>query len=65
MFFCNLDVDECSAIPCGGHGYCSNTAGSYLCICYSGFSGNGTSCTGKINFLFDNFTGVKTFPTAI
>lgn len=32
---------------CSTDATCINTPGSYSCNCKSGFSGNGTSCTGK------------------
>ena len=34
---------------CHSNATCTNTEGSYTCVCKSGFSGNGTSCTGMIN----------------
>ena len=43
------DADECNAtVPvCDVNAICRNTAGSYVCICKTGFTGNGFSCTGK------------------
>ena len=46
-FFCNTDVNECATSPCDANAACANTAGSYTCTCNSGYTGNGTSCTGK------------------
>ena len=46
-----LDVDECADSTlnnCDSNAACTNTAGSFTCVCKSGFSGNGTSCTGMI-----------------
>ena len=48
MFFCNIDIDECSKSPCDANATCTNTAGSFTCTCNSGYTGNGTSCAGKI-----------------
>ena len=47
-FLCNTDVNECVTSPCDANAACANTAGSYTCTCNSGYTGNGTSCTGKI-----------------
>ena len=43
-----LDIDECTAdsSPCDENANCTNTVGSYNCICKQGFSGNGTICQG-------------------
>ena len=44
-----LDVDECSAVTgvCDVNSNCQNTAGSYICSCNTGFTGDGKTCTGK------------------
>ena len=43
-----LDIDECSGINmCSEDADCTNTDGSYVCNCKSGFSGDGLSCSGK------------------
>ena len=41
-----VDIDECLGSPCDESATCSNTAGSFSCACNSGFSGNGTACSG-------------------
>ena len=43
-----LDINECTSGThnCDSNAACTNTAGSFICACNSGFSGNGTSCTG-------------------
>ncbi|XP_078523136.1 uncharacterized protein LOC144792134 [Lissotriton helveticus] len=40
---CN-DTNECSSSPCHGNATCTNTAGSYMCVCNPGFQGDGISC---------------------
>ena len=44
-----LDRDECSSNThsCDVNAVCSNTNGSYNCVCKAGFSGDGKSCHGK------------------
>ena len=46
----NLDVDECLAgtHTCDLHATCSNTEGSYICVCNDGYEGNGEKCTGNL-----------------
>ena len=43
------DVDECSASSpvCDSNANCSNTPGSYICTCTSGFTGDGKTCQGR------------------
>ena len=48
VLVCNADVNECATSPCDANAACANTAGSYTCTCNSGYTGNGTSCTGKM-----------------
>eukprot|EP00736_Rhodelphis_marinus_P008051 Rmarinus@m.28362 len=41
--FCE-DIDECSNDPCSVNANCTNTAGSFLCVCLDGFVGDGMDC---------------------
>ena len=43
------DINECmtNVHNCDVNAFCNDTDGSYNCTCISGFTGNGTSCTGK------------------
>lgn len=45
-----VDVDECAdglndCAPSSSGGKCTNTAGSFVCLCQSGFAGDGKTCT--------------------
>ena len=47
------DTDECASAErneCDANAQCTNTEGSYICRCLSGFQGDGTNCTGKYLF---------------
>ena len=54
LFF--LDIDECSASPsvCDINAICSNTRGSYNCICRAGYSGDGKTCKGRRKYFIYN-----------
>jgi cysteine-rich repeat protein len=41
------DIDECAAgtDDCDANATCSNTVGSFKCMCNSGYTGSGTTCT--------------------
>lgn len=42
------DINEClENPPCGYNAICTNTDGSYLCDCKTGYEGSGINCTGK------------------
>ncbi len=43
------DINECLANTnnCDGNATCSNTPGSFTCACNTGFTGDGTECTGQ------------------
>ena len=49
-----LDINEC--IPNGGLGpcqqNCTNTIGSFICSCQSGYTSSGYNCTGMIKYRF-------------
>ena len=44
-----LDKNECDDLThnCHSDAYCINTAGSHVCQCKQGYSGNGITCTGN------------------
>ena len=48
--FAVLDIDECGASTpvCDINASCSNTPGSYICTCKSGYVGDGKTCQGRI-----------------
>ena len=42
------DIDECSSShKCDSSATCYNTDGSYICVCNSGYSGDGRTCRGR------------------
>ena len=49
--FVVLDIDECGASSpvCDINANCSNTRGSYICTCKSGYTGDGKMCQGIMN----------------
>ena len=50
LFFNLLDVNECETgdHDCHSNAFCSDFAGSWVCSCLNGFTGNGTVCTGEV-----------------
>lgn len=45
------DIDECLSDPCSVNGNCTNVAGSFICACTPGYSGDGLNCAGM--YVFD------------
>ena len=49
-----IDVDECKSEDlneCHEKANCSNTFGSYDCVCLPGYTGDGRTCTGILVIL--------------
>ena len=43
------DVDECEQqSPCDSNATCTNTPGSYTCVCDEGYTGDGITCSGML-----------------
>ena len=64
FYFNRLDIDECSGTnDCDSNANCTDTDGSYTCMCNDGYTGNGTSCDGKFRFIdiFWNVIGGSNF----
>ena len=53
------DINECESSPCHNSIDCTNTPGSYVCNCSSGYQGNGTRCQGKKPFYFHQYVIYK------
>ena len=48
-FLNSLDVNECMEdFQCDMNSRCTNTEGSFNCTCITGYTGNGTVCTGML-----------------
>ena len=45
------DIDECSSGSnnCAEQAFCMNTDGSFYCVCNTGYSGDGITCTGMVS----------------
>ena len=42
------DIDECQEeSPCDSNAQCTNSIGSFTCVCNEGYSGDGRTCTGQ------------------
>ena len=49
IIFILTDIDECSTKThnCNLNANCTNTDGSFKCVCKEGYTGDGKSCSGK------------------
>ena len=50
-FLWYLDINECaddSLNDCHVNATCTETEGSYTCMCKDGYTGNGTFCKGEV-----------------
>ena len=47
----HTDIDECEVGTdnCNSNASCTNIPGGFTCACNQGYSGNGVTCTGKMN----------------
>ena len=43
-----VDINECASHPCDVNANCTNTIGSHMCKCRTGYEGNGKRCRGKL-----------------
>ena len=56
-----LDIDVCAYAShnCHADANCTNTTGSFTCVCREGFSGDGVNCQSMrnifINFIYEMF----------
>ena len=50
VYVFNIDIDECilGLDACHANSTCYNTIGSYICVCDTGFTGDGFNCSGMI-----------------
>jgi len=48
----DVDIDECAVNNggCSPLSTCTNTAGSFACICPPGYTADGLSCTGNLDY---------------
>ncbi len=53
---CAINIDECAADepPCHSDATCTDTPGSYTCVCNPGFEPNGDTCVDIIECLINN-----------
>ena len=60
-FVLRSDKNECTETShnCDTKAECQNTEGSFTCICYSGYTGNGIMCEGNVPFEMTLFSGYK------
>ena len=52
-----LDIDECNSNgdPCHSNATCTDTEGSYTCVCDEGFTGDGYNCSGRWRLMSSRF----------
>ena len=36
---CEIDIDDCVSVTCGGHGLCVDGIGTFTCDCEEGYTG--------------------------
>ena len=36
---CEIDIDDCVSVMCGGHGLCVDGVGTFTCACEEGYTG--------------------------
>ena len=49
FYYIFADIDECSLEgTCVPEAVCTNSIGSFSCVCRTGFTGNETYCEGKV-----------------
>jgi len=49
LVFLSTDIDECALGICSPYANCTNTDGSFSCICNVGFTGDGIICDGEFH----------------
>jgi hypothetical protein len=61
----STDIDECvsGADNCDANAACTNTPGGFTCTCNQGYTGDGTSCTGK--FFLECQQGVRSHADSV
>ena len=52
-FTCLPDTDECTfgLHDCDPNALCTNIAGTWTCVCKTGYSGSGQTCTGNFDLI--------------
>ena len=58
MFSSPLDINECEREThnCDHNALCTDTLGSFMCTCNSGYEGNGVTCTSEYVYLYNYYT---------
>ena len=59
-----LDINECASSPCHGNAQCTNNAGSFICACNTGYTGDGLVCLSKLTFHQNCVRGMNYFINA-